>query len=82
MHVDEYVNNDTNMGLSGNIAQKLETVKSEETLWNEYFTNILYYSLSNHPVINTETRQKITKSSAEWADLMIDEYLDRYGSDE
>lgn len=67
-----------NFNFGGGISQKLEHIKNKETLWNEYFTASLHYTLSNGNIYSKEQRESFVKSAATTADLMLSEYNARF----
>lgn len=53
------------------VDQTLENIRPESAIWNDYY----FYFLSKYPVLPTLTQ---VREVAELADIMVEEYNDRY----
>ena len=61
------------------LAQSIENVKSLATIWNEYFTALVYLDLQQSGYRTVEHIKNMIKVNAEYADHMLVEYKERHG---
>lgn len=61
-----------------NASQKIEHIKNLESLWNEYFTSIVYYQLNTRGDIPKGMREGLYVQAGIDADLMLKEYKFRF----
>ena len=71
----------SNIEFNGGLTakQSIENVKSLATIWNEYFTALVYLELQQSGYRTVEHIKNMIKVNAEYADQMLAEYKERHG---
>lgn len=71
----------SNIEFNGGLTakQSIENIKSLSTIWNEYFSSLVFLDLQQSGYKTSENVKNMVKGSAEYADLMLAEYKARHG---